>query len=129
MCRDGIEDLPLKQRVVKGECTLNGIIGIGKCSAMMQAGVDVAIGVQMTVYSFDPDVEAVVLVAGDGDFQNGNALDRVAQSGKSVFVAGFSSSLAASLQQYSKPLYLDRAFPSAASATRSSSRGRRNESD
>jgi hypothetical protein len=78
---------------------------------MMQAGVDVAIGVQMTV-------EAVILVAGDGDFQNGNALDRVTQSGKSVFVAGFSSSLAASLHQYFKPLYLDRAwdvFPAASS--------------
>jgi len=112
-CQVKVESGVCKERTVSGMCTIpakNGgspVSGPGVCVTKMQAGTDVAIGVQMVLYAFDPKIEAVVFVAGDGDFQNGRALDALAdRGGKRVHVAGFAATMASALQQHSRPLDL-----------------------
>ena len=112
-CQVKVEYGVCKERTVSGMCTIparNGgspVSGPGQCVTKMQAGTDVSIGVQMVLYAFDPNIEAVVFVAGDGDFQNGRALDALAdRGGKRVHVAGFAATMASALQQHSRPLDL-----------------------
>ena len=112
-CQVKVESGMCKERTVSGMCTIpakNGgspVSGPGQCVTKMQAGTDVAIGVQMVLYAFDPNIEAVVFLAGDGDFQNGRALDALAdRGGKRVHVAGFAATMASALQQHSRPLDL-----------------------
>jgi uncharacterized LabA/DUF88 family protein len=114
LCRRGSEVCALKSRTFHGDCVLvatnekgEHLAGKGSCSTKIQSGVDVAIGVQMTVYAFDKDIESVVFLTGDGDFEEGNALKILVEKQKTIFIVGFKNSISSKLQAYCQVLYLD----------------------